>query len=76
MTKPKSKDISPNKISDKEERRAENIKDRLQDQGVGQDEARRRGLTEAVEEIHSGEGGGGNSGGGAKHPGTGQSQKK
>ncbi len=68
MTKPKSKNISPNKISDKEQRRAEAIQQQLQNQGMGRDEAWQRAIEMAVEEIHGGEGGGGTSGGGSKHP--------
>jgi hypothetical protein len=67
MTKPKVKGISPNKISDKEQKRAESIQEQLQKQGMGRDEAWHRAIEMAVEEIHSGEGGGGNSGGGSKH---------
>lgn len=69
MTKPSSKGVSPNKISDKEQRRAESIQQRLQDQGMGRDEAWHRAIEMAAEEVHSGEGGGSASGGGAKHPG-------
>lgn len=72
MTKPHVKGISPNKISDKEKRRAEHIQQRLQNQGMGRDEAWHQAIKMAAEEIHSGEGGGGGSGGGAKHQGSGE----
>ena len=67
MTKQKSGSLSPNKISDREERRAENSQERLQKQGIGKDEAWQRALKMAAEEVHGGEGGGGAAGGGAKH---------
>lgn len=67
MTKPKSKGISPNKIGEKEQRRAEAIQQRLQDQGMGRDQAWQQAIEMAVAEIHGGEGGGGQSGGGSKH---------
>jgi len=67
MTKPQSKQISPNKIGDKEKRRAESIRQQLQNQGIGRDEAWHRAVEMAVEEIHGGEGGGQSTGGGAKH---------
>ncbi len=70
MTKPHVKGISPNKISEKETRRAEAIQQKLQDQGMGRDEAWHRAVQMAVEEVHSGEGGGGGAGGGAKHDGS------
>lgn len=76
MTKPKAKDISPNKIGDREQRRAESIQQRLQDQGMGRDEAWNRAIEMAVEEIHGGEGGGGGAGGGAKHEAGGGGQHK
>lgn len=68
MTKPHVKGISPNKISEKEQRRAGSIQKQLQDQGMGRDEAWHRAIEMAVQEVHSGEGGGSGSGGGAKHP--------
>jgi hypothetical protein len=67
MTKPKVKGISPNKIGEKEHRRAESIQQKLQQQGMGRDEAWHRAIEMAVEEIHGGEGGGGGAGGGSKH---------
>ncbi|GEM_PF-5409629 len=55
--------IDPHKISDKERRRAAQIKQRLQQQGIGEDEAEKRSIREAVEELRSGAGGGTNAGG-------------
>ena len=52
-----------NKISDKERRRAAHIKEQLQRQGVGEDEATNRAYQQAAEELHSGKGGGKNVGG-------------
>lgn len=65
MTKPMTKNVSPNKLSDADHKRAENIRDRLIKDGVGQDEAWNRAVELAVEEGHSGSGGGKNSGGGS-----------
>lgn len=64
MAKPTSKNVSPNKLSDDERRRAENIRQRLEKQGMGRDEAWHRAIEMAAEEVHSGEGGGSSSGGG------------
>lgn len=52
-----------NKISDKERRRAAQIKEQLQRQGVGEDEATNRAYQQAADELHSGRGGGKNAGG-------------
>lgn len=57
-----SHDLDKNKINDKQKRRAEPIKDKLEHQGVGQDEAKKRGVEQAVAEIEGGRGGGGNAG--------------
>lgn len=65
MTKPKTKNVSPNKLSDDELKRAEKIRERLQNQGMGRDEAWNRAVEMAAQEVHSGEGGGSSSGGGA-----------
>jgi hypothetical protein len=54
---------SKNKISDKEARRATRIHDRLKKQHVGQDNAAHIAERQAVKELHSGQGGGRNSGG-------------
>lgn len=55
--------IDPHKISEKEQRRAARIKERLINQGVGEDEAQKRAIEEAVQELRSGQGGGKNAGG-------------
>jgi hypothetical protein len=47
-------DISPNKVNAKQERRAEQIKGRLIAQGIGRDEAEKRALREAVDEVPGG----------------------
>lgn len=57
--------VNPNKISDDERRRADAIRKRLQDQGMGEDEAEKVALQQAAQEVHSGEGGGKNAGGGS-----------
>ena len=55
-----SGEVNPHKIDDKQQRRAEHLKDKFEHQGMGQDEARKR----AQEEVaHEGNTGGGNSGG-------------
>lgn len=64
MTKPMSKNISPNKLSDSDRKRAESIRERLIKDGIGEDEAWHRAIELAVEEGHSGSEGGRNSGGG------------
>jgi hypothetical protein len=63
MTKPSSKNVSPNKLSDDEKRRAEQIRSRLQKQGMGEDEAWHRAIEMAAQEVESGEGGGSSAGG-------------
>jgi hypothetical protein len=50
--------VSPNKLNDRDRRRVENIRDRLQAQGVGEDEATKRAVEEVVAGGHSGQGGG------------------
>ena len=45
-----SEDVSPNKISDKMKRRAEHIQDRLEDKGMGRDEAEKRAVDAATSE--------------------------
>jgi hypothetical protein len=59
---PVPEEISPNKVSDKEKRRAEHIEDKLEKQGMGEDEAEKRALAAAVDEDPSGRGGGKSSG--------------
>jgi len=62
--------VDKNKIGDAEKRRAEHIKDRLEDQGLGRDHAEKEALAAVAEERN---GGGPNSGGdpkqGANHEG-------
>ncbi len=58
-----SKDISPNKLNQRDRRRMENIRDRLRSQNVGEDEATRLAIEQVVEESHSGKGGGGHAAG-------------
>ncbi|HEX8200773.1 MAG TPA: hypothetical protein VF590_09815 [Isosphaeraceae bacterium] len=55
-------EISPNKVSDAEKRRAEHIESKLKKQGMGEDEAEKRALAAAVEEDPRGRGGGNSSG--------------
>lgn len=58
-----SQPIDPNKVSEKERRRAARIKEKLIHSGIGEDEAEKQSLRQAVEEMESGEGGGTNAGG-------------
>jgi hypothetical protein len=58
-----TRDISPNKVSDAEQRRADHIEDRLKKKGMGQDEAEKRALEMAVDEDPRGAGGGPNTAG-------------
>jgi len=55
--------IDKHKIGEKQKRRAEHIENKLEKQGVGQDEASKRALQEVAQEPNSG---GGNSAGDAK----------
>lgn len=64
MTKPSTKGVSPNKLSDSDRQRAEKIRERLMKDGVGEDEAWHRAVELALEESHGGSHGGTNSGGG------------
>lgn len=61
-----AQEISPNKVNDEQERRAEQVESRLRKQGMGEDEAEKRALAEAVAEKPGSHGGGGNAGGEAK----------
>ena len=56
-----AKDISPNKLSKRDKRRVDHVRDRLRHQGVGEDEAMKRAVREVVSGDHSGRGGGSNS---------------
>jgi len=58
-------EVDKNKISDKQKRRAEHIADRLEDHGMGQDEAKKRALEEVAQQPSSG---GHNSGGDSHKP--------
>ena len=53
-----AKQISPNKLNDRDKRRIKSIRERLRSQGVGEDEATRQAIEEVVRESHSGAGGG------------------
>jgi len=55
--------VDKNKISDAQKRRAEHIKDRLEDQGLGQDHAEKEALAAVAQEPNRG---GGNSAGDPK----------
>ncbi|WP_435016240.1 hypothetical protein TA3x_003804 [Tundrisphaera sp. TA3] len=57
-----SDDINVNKISPKQERRAEHVKDKLEKQGMGQDQAEEESLRRVVAEQGYSSGGG-NAGG-------------
>lgn len=52
--------LSPNKIDDKQERRAEHIADRLEKQGMGEDHAKKEAIRQAVAEEPGSMRGGGN----------------
>lgn len=56
-----SENINPHKISDKQQRRADHLKDKFEHQGTWQDEARMRAEQEVAKMPNTG---GGNSGGG------------
>ncbi len=60
------RDISPNKVDDEPERRAEHIESRLRSQGMGEDQADKEALAWAVEEKPGKLRGGGNSANGPK----------
>ena len=57
-----SENINPHKIDDKQQRRADHLKDKFEDQGMGQDEARKRALEEVAGDLNTG----GHNGGGDK----------
>ena len=58
-----AEEISPNKVSDAQKRRAERIEDKLKKHGMGEDEAEKRALEMAVDEVPGGSGGGNSTGG-------------
>jgi predicted GNAT family acetyltransferase len=43
--------------------RRANIKDKLKGQGIGEDEAEKRAVQQAMDEVYSGQGGGAHAGG-------------
>ena len=51
-------DISPNKLSERDKRRIENIRSRLRAQNIGEDEATQLATEQVVDELNSGKGGG------------------
>lgn len=75
-----AKNISPNKLSDREKRRMESIRSRLRAQNVGEDEATRLAIEQVKQEMSSGEGGGRNAAGEPKkrtqHGGSGRTGSK
>jgi hypothetical protein len=52
-----SDDINVHKVSDKHKRRAEQIEDQLERQGMGHDQAEEEALRQAVDELGYGAGG-------------------
>jgi len=62
-----SEDINIHKISDKQKRRAEHIEDKLEDKGMGRDQAEKEGIRRAVEEMGNSSGGSGAAGDSPKH---------
>jgi len=62
-----SERIDVNKVSDKDKRRAEQIEDKLEQKGVGQDQAKKEGLRQAVAERGYSAGGPNAAGESSKH---------
>jgi hypothetical protein len=62
-----SDDIKVNKVSDKHARRAEHIEDKLEEKGMGRDQAEKEAMAQAVEEIGYSTGGGNSAGESSKH---------
>jgi hypothetical protein len=62
-----SDDIDVHKVSEKHERRAEHIKDKLEKQGMGQDHAEEEAMRQAMDEIGPSTGGGNSAGDPSKH---------
>ncbi len=58
-----AQEISPNRVNDEQNRRADQIESRLRKHGIGEDEAEKQALAEAVAEKPGSGGGGGNAGG-------------
>ena len=73
MTKPRTQDVSPNKLSAAQQQQIEQARSRLQQQGLGRDEAEKQAIREVVGSTESGQGGGTNAAGeskkGAEHRG-------
>ena len=59
---------TPNKLHKRDKRRMENRRDRMREQGIGEDDATRRATREIDKEMHSGKGGGSNSAGEKQRP--------
>ena len=66
MTKPRTQDVSPNKLSDSQKKQIEQVRERLQQQGLGRDEAEKRAIREVTANTESGQGGGTNAAGESK----------
>lgn len=49
-----SKEIDVNKIDDDQKRRAEHLKDSLQDKGMGQDQAKKEAIRTVAGEVNTG----------------------
>jgi len=62
-----SEDINVHKVSDKQERRAEHIEDKLEKKGMGHDQAEKEGLRQAVAEMGYSAGGPNAAGDSRKH---------
>jgi len=52
-----SDDINVHKVSDKQERRAEHLKDKLERKGLGRDQAEKEGMRQAMDELGPSSGG-------------------
>jgi len=62
-----SDDINVNKVSDKLKRRAEQIEDKLEDKGLGHDQAEQEAIKQAVNEQGYAAGGSNTAGESSKH---------
>jgi len=62
-----SDNINVNKVSDRQARRAEHIEDKLEDKGLGHDQAEKEGLKQAVAESGYSAGGANAAGESSKH---------
>lgn len=54
------REISPNKLNERDKRKIDHVRERLRKQGVGEDEAMKRAVDEVTSGDHSGRGGGRN----------------